>query len=291
METAQERLIDLLQFHCRGSRTPTLVPGLTLFRSNQVTKPVRSFYDPRLCIVLQGRKQILVGHRRVEIGPEHYLVVVIDVPVSANVVEAEPSRPHLSLTIDLDAKMVAEAIVEGVAEIPLGGKSSVDTATLTVDILEPVERLVRLLDRPGDIKTLAPLIHKELYYRLLQGELGAMVGQLGTAGSRLARIAGATAWISTNFRKSLKIEELASEAGMSVTSFHRNFKAATSFSPLQFRTRLRLHEARRQIMLKQAKIGTIAFDVGYENQSQFNREYKMMFGVSPREDALPLEQG
>jgi AraC-like DNA-binding protein len=285
MEATRERLVDLVNFHCRSDKMPTAVPGLTLYRSSQPTKPVRSLYDPRICIVLQGRKQVLIDRRRVEIGPDDYLVVIVDLPVSANVIEAQPSKPHLSLTIDLDPKMVAEAASHGIDEIPLSGKNSVDTTLLTTDILEPVERLVRLLDRPEDIQTLSPLIHKELLYRLLQGELGTMVGQLGTAGSRLSRIAKAAAWISANFRQSLSVADLAADAGMSITSFHRNFKAATSFSPLQFRNRLRLHEARRQLLLGQAKIGTIAFDVGYENQSQFNREYRKMFGMSPRADA------
>ncbi len=284
MEDARRRLMELVQFHCRAAKQATLVPGLTLFRSDVPSEPVRSLYDPRVCIVLQGRKQIVIDRRHIEIGPGDYLVVVLDLPVSASVIEASPVRPHLALTIDLDPQLIAEMTLSETTGAEGRATRGADTAALTIDILEPSKRLVELLDRPADIETLAPLIRREIVYRLLQGELGDMVRQCGTTGSRLSRVARAAAWIKANFQQPLEIAALADMAGMSVTSFHRAFKAATAMSPLQFRTRLRLHEARRLLLLSGDRIGGIAREVGYESQSQFNREYRKMFGTSPGVD-------
>lgn len=287
METTRLRLIDHLRAHCRGPKQATAVPGLTLFRSDHPTEPVRSLYNPRICIVLQGRKQIYLDRTRLEVGPDDYLVVVIDLPVSANVTEATPLRPHFSLTLDLDAELIADLLLEQESRSGSRETAGAKTAPQNEEILEPFERLVRLLDRPADIKTISPLIKREIHYRLLVGSLSALITQSGTTGTQISRIAEATAWIKANFNKAVSVADLAQMTGMSITSFHRAFKSATGSSPLQFRTRLRLHEARRRLLLGGSKAGTIAFEVGYDNQSQFNREYRRMFGVSPLSDATP----
>ncbi|WFR97932.1 AraC family transcriptional regulator [Rhizobium tumorigenes] len=287
METTKRRLIDHVRAHCRGPKQATAVPGLTLFRSDHPTEPVRSLYNPRICIVLQGRKQISLDRTRLDVGPDDYLVAVIDLPVSANITEATPLEPHFSLTLDLDAELIVDLLFE---EESRGGSSETagaKTAPQNEDILEPFERLVRLLDRPADIKVIAPLIKREIHYRLLVGSLAALVRQSGTTGTQISRIAEATAWIKANFNKAVSVGDLAQMTGMSVTSFHRAFKSATGSSPLQFRTRLRLHESRRRLLLGGSKAGTIAFEVGYDSQSQFNREYRRMFGVSPLGDVTP----
>lgn len=284
METTRRSLIELMRFHCTAPKQKTPIPGLTLFRSEAPTEPVRSLYDPRLCVVLQGRKELILDRQHIEIGPCDYLVVVLDLPVTARVAEANPGHPHYAITLDLDPAIIAE-LVTGKGERRSGTKmKGAAIAGLTADILEPLERLVRLLDRPMDIETLAPLVQRELFYRLIQGSLGDMVIESGIGGTRLSRIVRTTAWLKANFDQPVDIATLAGIAGMSQTSYYRAFKAATAMSPLQFRTRLRLHEARRRLQLGIDKIGSIAFAVGYESQSQFNREYRKLFGRPPGTD-------
>ncbi|NLS17582.1 AraC family transcriptional regulator [Rhizobium sp. P40RR-XXII] len=284
MKTTRRSLIELMHFHCTAPKQKTLVPGLTLFRSDAPTEPVRSLYDPRLCVVLQGRKELILDRQRIEIGLSDYLVVVLDLPVTARIVEASPGQPHYAITLDLDPAIIAELVADKKELRSVAKTKGAAIAGLTLDILEPLERLVRLLDRPTDIETLAPLVRRELFYKLVQGSLGDMVVESGIGGSRLSRIARTTAWIKANFDQPVDIATLADIAGMSQTSYYRAFKAATTMSPLQFRTRLRLHEARRRLQLGVDKIGSIAFAVGYENQSQFNREYRKLFGRPPGVD-------
>ncbi|MDK4718498.1 AraC family transcriptional regulator [Rhizobium sp. CNPSo 3968] len=284
MEATRRSLIELMRFHCTAPKQKTPVPGLTLFRNEAPTEPVRSLYDPRLCVVLQGRKELILDRQHIEIGPRDYLVVVLDLPVTARVAEASPGHPHYAITLDLDPAIIAE-LVAGKREPRSAAKTKgAAIAGLTADILEPLERLVRLLDRPMDIETLAPLMQRELFYRLIQGSLGDMVIESGIGNSRLSRIARTTAWLKANFDQPVDVATLADIAGMSQTSYYRAFKAATAMSPLQFRARLRLHEARRRLQLGVEKIGSVAFAVGYENQSQFNREYRKLFGRPPGAD-------
>lgn len=294
MDEIERRLKSLVQFHCKGPKWLSPIPGLTLFRSDAPFGPVRSLYDPRLCIVLQGAKRIGIEGRTVEIKAGDCLVVMLDLPVSAGVTEASPAEPHLSLTLDLDAAEIAGLIhaaptgrnghePDGIERRDAGPGAA--TSPMTGDLLEPVERLVRLLDRPADIAMLAPLLQQEILYRLLQGAFGSMLRDFVSSGSKLGRIAAVTSFIRRNFEQPLEITDLAAMAKMSVTSFHRAFKAATHMSPLQFRTRLRLHEARRQLSLgEEPHIGRIAFDVGYRSQSQFNREYRNLFGTAPGQE-------
>lgn len=285
MEDAKRRLIELVRFHCKSPKEKTAIPGLTFFRSEMPTEAFRSLYDPRLCVVLQGRKEIIIDRSRIAVGPEDYLVVVLDIPVSARVSEATAPSPHYAITLDLDPEIIAEIVANDAGQrSPTVTTTGAATSAITADILEPLERLARLLDRPEDIKTLAPLIRREVIYRLAQGSLGHMLAASATASSRLARITRTAAWIKANFNSAASIAALAEMAGMSETSYHRAFKAATAMSPLQYRTRLRLHEARRQLQLGADKIGAVAYAVGYESQSQFNREYRKLFGKSPKSD-------
>lgn len=287
MNDTESNLKNLVRFHCKGAKWPSPIKGLTLFRSDAPTLPVRSLYDPRICMVLQGSKRIQIDDTAIDIRPSEYLAVVLDLPVTASIVAANPAEPHLALTLDLDPTAISELLSPEAGGNDDGPFRGIATAAVTADLLEPVERLVRLLDRPKDIPTLAPLLQREILYRLLQGGLQDMLRQYVSRGSRLSRIAGITTWISRNFEKPFEIADLADMAGMSVTTFHRVFKAATHMSPLQFRTRLRLHEARRRISLGEHHIGQIAFDVGYGSQSQFNREYRRMFLENPRLERNP----
>lgn len=286
MESVKRRLIELVRFHGVSIKQATAVPGLTLYRSDRPTAPVRSLYNPRVCVVLQGNKEIVIDREVIDVGPDDYLVVVLDLPVSARISQASAASPHYALTLDLDPEVIADVATDVSVSSPgEGATKGAATSPLTIDILEPFERLTRLLDRPSDIKTLAPLFQRELVYRLIQGGLGDMLLQTAQSTSRLGRVARTISWIKAHFHEPLVIADLADMAGMSQTTYHRAFKAATSISPLQFRTRLRLHEARRQLQLGADSIGAVAYAVGYESQSQFNREYRKLFDKPPGDDA------
>jgi AraC-like DNA-binding protein len=144
--------------------------------------------------------------------------------------------------------------------------------------------LTKLLDTPQDIPMLAPMIIREIYYRLLMGEQGESVRQIATSGSNMQRIAGVIQLIKSNFVQPMRVENLAEHASMSPSSFHHHFKEVTSMSPLQFQKQLRLLEARRLMLAENSDAANAAYQVGYESPSQFSREYSRMFGAPPIKD-------
>ena len=287
-----DNLRDLMERHCKVARQDTPVAGLRLYRAEGPSPQVSTMYRPTLCLVAQGRKQVVFGDRLFEFDPSKYLIVTVDLPVTGCVVEASQVRPYLGLSLDLDPGRIAELLLD-LAPLPrpqLDSQDAIAVTRLESDLLDPMARLLRLLDRPEDVPVLAPLIKREIYYRLLQGDQGGLLRQAATAGSYLSRIGQAADWIRLHYAEPISVEALAEQAGMSVTSFHRHFRAITTMSPLQYRTQIRLQEARRLMIVDGQTAGAIGFDVGYESQSQFNREYRRMFGVPPAADAARLRR-
>ncbi len=280
---------DLIDRHCRAARQDTPVTGLRLYRAEGPSPQVSTLYRPTLCLVAQGRKQVVLGDLLYEFDLSKYLIVTVDLPVTGCVVEASRARPYLGLSLDLDPGRVAELLLGDAPPTP-DSQGAIAVTPLGADLLDPMTRLLRLLDRPEDVPVLAPLIEREIHYRLLQGEQGVLLRQAATAGSFLSRIGQAADWIRLHYAEPVSVEALAEQAGMSVTSFHRHFKAITTMSPVQYRTRIRLQEARRLMIVDGQTAGAIGFDVGYESQSQFSREYRRMFGVPPAADAARLRR-
>ncbi len=277
----------ILRHH--GGAPYSAVPRLRLLRADRPSGPMPALYQPRLCIIVQGRKRIVLGNRTFEYDAAHYLVATVDLPVTGDICEASPAVPYLGLTLDLDPAMLAAMLLE----VPLPaegmpGGAGMAVSALTAELLDPLVRLVRLLDRPGDIAMLAPLAEREILYRLLLGPQGGMLRQVARADSRLSQIARAIARIRRDFDRPLRVETLAAEAGMSTSTFHRHFKAVTAMSPLAFQKQIRLQEARRRLLARQAQASSIGFAVGYESPSQFSREYRRLFGVPPARDAARL---
>ncbi len=292
MPGTMDEVCVLVARHCHAAQHDTPVPGLTLFRADARGPQVNTMYRPTLCVVAQGRKQVVLGERLFEYDASHYMVVTVDLPVTGCIVEADERRPYLALSIDLDPLCVADLLLA--QPPPAAAVDRPDTAMATSplghDLLDPVARLLRLLDRPGDAAVLAPLIRRELHYRLLQGEQGGLLRQAAVAGSHLAQIGRTADWIRAHFAEPLEVKVLARQAGMSVTSFHRHFKSVTMMSPLQYRTRIRLQEARRLMLMNIGDAGRIGFGVGYESPSQFSRDYRRMFGMPPAADAARLRR-
>jgi len=271
----------------------TLIPGLAMVRIHAPSKPLSSVYEPSICVVVQGRKQAMLGNERYVYDPLNYLVVSMSLPMIGNVIEATPERPYLCLRIDIDANQVNELLRQTRVPVPASPRSdgrALFVASTSASFLDAVLRLVRLLDTPDEAAVLAPLALREIHYRVLTGELGQQLCELCAADGQAQRIAGTIGLIKSRFAEPLRIEELAEAAHLSVSALHHRFKAVTAMSPLQFQKQLRLQEARRLMLSEGCEAAVAAHRVGYESPSQFSREYRRLFGAPPRAEtqAQPL---
>lgn len=273
----------------------TAVPRLTLFQGARVAHPVHAVYEPALCVIAQGCKQVLLGTEVHVYDQSHALVFAQNLPVTGSVIGASPENPHLAVRLDLDLQALAALALElqvpspsvrGAARHPRG----LYTLALTPELLNPLLRLVRLIEQPQDIATLAPLVTKEILYRLLTGPGGATLAQLAMPDSHSQRVAQVIAHLKRHFREPLHIEDLAREVHWSTSALHHHFKAATAMSPLQYQKQIRLQEARRLLLTEHIDASTAGHRVGYDSASQFNREYSRFFGAPPARDQKRLRE-
>jgi AraC-like DNA-binding protein len=267
----------------------TTVPGLLLARQPATTEPITLVVDPSLCIVAQGAKEVFLAGEVYRYDPAHSLLVSVDLPISARVVEATSARPCLAVRVSLDLSVVGELLVDCPDTPPAPPALGLDVRPVEPQLLDAVARLVALLDAPRDIATLSPLVLREVTYRVLTGPQGARLRQIAATGAPAQRIARAIRWLRDHFVDPLRVESLARQARMSLSGFHQHFKAVTGFSPLQYQKQLRLQEARRLMLGGGLDAAEAAFRVGYESPSQFSREYRRMFGTPPRRDVTALK--
>ncbi len=279
------QLSTLIDRHVVGTGIcNTAMPRVSLIRADAPSTPTPAVYEASLCIIAQGSKRVSIGEHSVVYDAAHYLLVSVDLPLVGHVLDASPERPYLCCKIDLDAAMLADLMAsEG------GGVVRTDLPVLGVypgdpDLIDAACRLVGLLDRPDTIRALAPLIEREILYRLLTGPHGPMLRHVATAGSHLNQVSRAIAAIRRRFDAPIRIDDVAAEAGMSSSSLHAHFKAITRMTPLEYQKQLRLQEARRLMLAEGATASTAGFAVGYESPSQFSREYRRLFGAPPRAD-------
>jgi AraC-like DNA-binding protein len=261
-------------------------PGLHFGRFSHPTGLVYMSLPPSFCVIAQGVKDVLVGSNSFRYDPAHYLTTTLELPLSGMVVEASPERPYLSLRLVLDSSVVTSMMVESgdLLQSGEGSVTAVDVSPLDADLLDASLRLVRLAETPNEYRVLAPLVTREIIYRLLMGAQGSRLRHLAKFGGQAHRIARAIATIRENFNKTLRVDDMARLLHMSVSGFHAHFKAVTAMSPLQFQKQLRLQEARRLMLSENLDAGQTAFRVGYDDPSQFNREYKRQFGEPPSRD-------
>ncbi|WP_271300989.1 AraC family transcriptional regulator [Sphingomonas sp. CV7422] len=262
----------------------TAMPHVSLIRADAPSTPTPAVYEASLCLIAQGSKRVSIGEHSVVYDAAHYLLVSVDLPLVGHVLDASPEQPYLCCKIDLDTAMLADLMASeggGVArtELPVLGVYPGDP-----DLIDAACRLVGLLDRPDTIRALAPLIEREILYRLLTGPHGPMLRHIATAGSHLNQVSRAIAAIRRRFDAPIRIDDVAAEAGMSSSSLHVHFKAITRMTPLEYQKQLRLQEARRLMLAEGATASTAGFAVGYESPSQFSREYRRLFGAPPRAD-------
>ena len=268
----------------------TSVPGLSLFRSSHPTGPVCGLYTSALTLVAQGGKQLMLAGERYRYDQANYLVTSIDLPVLSNVLEASPESPCLCVVLRLDAVRIAEMMAGELPPPNAAPGRGMSVSPLTDDLLDAMLRMVRLLDAPADIPVLAPLIEREVMYRLLIGEQGMRLRQIAMNGSQTQQISRAVEWLKQHFHLPLRIQELAQTVNMSVSSLHHHFKAITAMSPLQYQKLLRLQEARRLLLTEQCDAAHAAHRVGYESPSQFSREYSRFYGAPPLRDVAQLRE-
>jgi AraC-like DNA-binding protein len=267
----------------------TAVAALKLSRFSAPSELTALVYEPSLCIVAQGAKDVLLAGEKYRLDPAQFLLVSIDLPVAARVVEASPSRPYLAVRLALDPGVIGEILADGMTTPPLGPpERGIAVTPVEPPLLDAVRRLVALLDSPHDIGPLAPLALREITYRVLAGPQGSRLRQMVSAGAPAQRIARAIRWLKDHFADPLRIESLAKHVKMSPSAFHLHFKAVTAMSPLQHQKRLRLQEARRLMLAEGLDAAEAAFHVGYESPSQFSREYRRLFGAPPRQDVAAL---
>jgi AraC-like DNA-binding protein len=272
---------------------PTEIPGLSLMRSCSTQVPVHSIVEPALCVLVQGSKRVFVGEEVYLYDNRQYLVVSQDLAVSSRVCEASRDAPYLGLRVDFSTQEIAAlALDERLPQRPVrkAVERGIYTEDLGVTLLEAVLRLVRLLDTPQDIPALAPLYIREVLYRLLSAPEGGRLAQMAMTDSHSHRIARVIERLRAHYQEPLKMEALAAQVHMSVSALHHHFKAVTAMSPLQFQKHLRLQEARRLMLFEHVDAATAGHRVGYESQSQFNREYSRLFGSPPARDIKRLRE-
>jgi AraC-like DNA-binding protein len=265
----------------------TAIGNLVLGRRSVPTAPLYMDYRPCICLVLQGTKSVKLGDETIAYGVGDCLLTSIELPVTSRVTVASPEVPHLCFALAIDPDRLS-ALLERI-DVP---RPSADTDAMrgivsnvaSPELLDAVTRLLRLLDRPADIAAMAPLIEQEILYRVLSGPDGGRLLHIATSESRSNRIARAVAWLRANFHRTLRIEDLADHVGMSPSSLHHHFKSVTAMTPVQFQKKLRLHEARRLMLLEGLDVGSAGHRVGYQSPSQFSREYSRLYGVSPLRD-------
>jgi AraC-like DNA-binding protein len=279
----------LITRHAGPGGRATPLPGIRVVQAEAATAPVNAVYEPALAVIAQGAKRAMLGERVFDYGAGQYLICSVDLPVVSRISQASRKEPYLGFSLTLNPSTVTALLLETAAGMRTGERTESETLGLAVsdapaELLDAVLRMLRLIDRPEDVPVLRPMLEREILWRLLEGEQGAVVRQIGLADSNFAQIRRAISSIRIRYAETLGIGELVEAAGMSAATFYRHFRAVTAVSPLQYQKQIRLLEARARLIANPQSVAAIGFDVGYESASQFSREYSRLFGASPAKD-------
>jgi len=279
----------LIAAHARPDlRTP--IDGLLLSKVETAT-PDHSLTEPLVVVMAQGGKRLLLGDQVFEYRAGQCLVVTADLPVTGHFLDASPQTPALAMALTLRATAIAPLLLESPTERRSRATATppaIATGQAGPELLDAVARMLRLLEQPTDARVLAPLIEQEILWRLLSGPRAGVIRQIGLADSSLTHVSRAIRWIRDNYTEPMRISDLARLASMSPSAFHRHFRGVTAMSPLQFQKRIRLQEARSLLVARAGDIAGVGHLVGYDSPTQFNREYRRLFGVPPGQDASRL---
>lgn len=291
MEHALQQLVLLIRHHAPSSGThQTHVPSLTLMHATHTSEPLESVYTPSICVVAQGAKTATLAGETYRYDPLSYLVTSVELPIKGRIVEASSEIPYLSLKLNFDTDVILDIVqkMNRPTSVPVEACRGITLNKTTPALLESLVRLMELQSVPDDVPILAPLVIRDILYRVLQGEEGALIRQFAIIGSHAYKIAQAIQLINRQFNRSLVIEQIAESANMSTSAFHKHFKRVTAMSPLQYQKTVRLQEARRLMLTETIQVSEAAFRVGYESPSQFSREYARIYGRTPMLDVQEL---
>ncbi|KPW26144.1 AraC family transcriptional regulator [Pseudomonas cannabina pv. alisalensis] len=267
-------------------RTETGIPRVAMVKGKIPEHMLAAVYDPMIKVILQGSKSMTVGDRTLRYDPATYFVMSIDLPAVGSVHPAETGEPYLAVSLTLDPTVLSTLF----ADLPkpasrIDAHSAFSVASMTTDLMDAWVRMLRLMGDPDAIAALAPVYEREIIFRVLQGPLGWMLREIAAPDSAMARVNLAVQWIRQDFAQPIGVERLAERASMSVSAFHRHFKAVTNLSPLQYQKRVRLLHARTLMVANAKSVMAAAFEVGYESATQFSRDYAKVFGLPPSQDA------
>jgi len=293
VQASREELLERIARAIREDGTVEPLEGLGLRRASSPTELGHGVSYPALCVIAQGSKEILLGDNRYRYDSAHYLITTAALPITSRITEASEERPYLGLVLRLDPTLVGSVMVEAGHPTPRDHTAvkAIDVSPLDAGLLDATVRLVRLLDSPiAEARFLAPLVMREIVYRLLRGEQGGRLSHVAALGGHTHRIVEAIERLRKEFDQPLRIEDIARELGMSVSGFHHHFKAVTAMSPLQFQKQLRLQEARRLMLGDDLDAASAGYRVGYGDASHFTREYKRLFGAPPVRDVERLRE-
>ncbi|MFF3469070.1 AraC family transcriptional regulator N-terminal domain-containing protein [Streptomyces sp. NPDC002619] len=289
-----DELRELLERHVRPDST-TAIDDVRICKTDHATPPESATSGTVLAVIAQGGKRLALGDRVYEYGAGQYLVASVDLPVTGHSTDAAPGYPALGFGMTLEPAAIAELLLQaGPEDLPPSPGTAhpgIAVSEAPEELLDAIVRLLRLLDRPRDRKALVPLVKREILWRLMTGEQGDAVRQLGLADSSLTHIRRAVRWIRENYTRPFRVEELAQISGMSVSAFHRNFQTVTAMTPIQFQKHIRLQAARLLLANHPHDITGVGHRVGYDNPSQFSREYRRQFGAPPSLDAVRMRDG
>jgi AraC-like DNA-binding protein len=303
----RDRIARLAAGHPRSR----VIDGMRVFSTTRTTAPIGSVAEPVMALVAQGAKQTMLGDRAFDYAAGQFLIVTVDLPLTGHITAASEAEPFAALSLPLDPATVAQLLLESHLDPsphrmggrlpdgpavgdPAQGGSVPDGPALAVsdagpELIDAVARLLALADRPGDQRILGPAVKREIHWRLLAGPQGGLIRQIGVAGSRVAIVSRAIAWLRDHYDEVIRVEDLAAEVSMSVSSLNRHFRAATSMSPLQYQKQIRLQRARIRLLTDPTDVAGAGHAVGYTSASQFTREYRRLFGAPPGEDAARLQ--
>ncbi len=273
-----------------GHPRPRQAGGMKVFSTTRTTAPLGTVAEPVVSLVAQGAKRSVLGSRAFDYAAGQFLIITVDLPLTSHITAASDAEPFVGVSLPLHPPTIADLLLESrVPARPAPDGPALSVSDATPDLIDAFVRLLKLAGSPQDAPVLAPAVRREVHWRLLTGPQGGLVRQVGLAGSRVAVVARAIAWIKDHYDEVIRVEDLAAEAGLSVSSLNRHFRAATAMSPVQYQKQLRLQRARVRLLANPGDVAGAGHAVGYASASQFNREYRRMFGAPPGQDAARLQ--
>lgn len=295
LESSRAELIERIAHSAQEDGVVNPLDGVYLARQSRPLQKIYSVLEPSFCVIVQGKKQVMLGDSQYEYDESNYLITTLNLPRASHVREASPERPYLSFRLRLDRQLVGSVMIDSgyrqtTPQRAAGDARAIAVNPLDADLLEAVVRLIRLIDAPSEVPILMPMITREIIFRLLVGQQGTLLQHITNTDGYTSVIAQAVQRINQDFDKAIRMEELAKDLGMSVSGFHYHFKSVTAMSPLQFQKQLRLQEARRLMFSENLDATSAAYRVGYNDASHFNREYKSVFGTPPMRDVQHMRQ-